>query len=88
MSELWIYYRRPSSLVRYRHGGAAAFDPVMRSPLAKAVGHGGAGEPGDDHKILQFPLPPQAPRPQPSVKPRQRRMKPSKPKPKPKKRDS
>jgi len=80
MSELWIYYRRPSSLVRYRHGGAAAFDPAMRSPLAKAVSHGGSGEGGDDDKILQFPLPPQAPRPQPSAK--RRRLKPSKTKPK------
>jgi len=86
MSELWIYYRRPSSLVRYRHGGAAAFDPVMRSPLAKAVVPGGAVEYGDDDKILQFPLPPQAPRPQRSVKRRRGRMKP--PKPKPKKRDN
>lgn len=86
MSELWIYYRRPSSLVRYRHGGAAAFDPAMRSPLAKAVGHGGSGEPGDEHKILQFPLPVKAPRPQRAAKPRRRRVKPAKAKPK--KRDS
>ena len=26
MAELWVYDRRPSSMVRYRHGGAAARD--------------------------------------------------------------
>ena len=84
MSELWIYHRRPSSLVRYRHGGAAAFDPAMRSPLAKALGHAGGGD-SDDDKILQFPLPTQAPRPQRAVK--RQRQRPKSSKPKPKKRD-
>ncbi len=84
MSDLWIYHRRPSSLVRYRHGGAAAFDPAMRSPLAKAVVQAAAVEPGDDEKILQFPLPPQAPRPPRSSKRRRGRVKSTKPK----KRDS
>ena len=40
MSDLWIYRRRPSSLTRYRHGGAAAFDPAVRSPLVSAVAVG------------------------------------------------
>jgi hypothetical protein len=80
MSDLWIYYRRPSGLTRYRHGGAAAFDPAMRSPLAVAPSHGSAIESGDDSKILQFPLPAQASRTQRSSKPRRRRPKPQKPK--------
>ena len=90
MSDLWIYHRRPSSLTRYRHGGAAAFDPIIRSPLVKAVVH--SGESGDDKKILQFPAPAPAtpaPRPQRSAKPRHGRPKPPGPKKpkKPKKRD-
>ncbi len=87
MSDLWIYYRRPSSLVRYRHGGAAAFDPAVRSPLAKAVAPLTVFESGDDEKILQFPLPPQAPRPRRAAKRRRGRLKPVKPK-KPTKHDS
>lgn len=88
MSDLWIYYRRPSSLTRYRHGGAAAFDPIVRSPLAKAVVHAG-GESGDSEKILQFPTPAAAPRPQRATKPRRARPKPPAPKKpdKPKNRD-
>ena len=87
MSDLWIYRRHPSSLTRYRHGGAAAFDPIIRSPLAKAVVHG--GDSGDDDKILQFPSPVPAPRPQRSAKTRRARPKPPAPKKpkKPKKRD-
>jgi hypothetical protein len=84
MSDLWIYHRRPSSLTRYRHGGAAAFDPAVRSPLAKAPSHGDIIGSGDDTNILQFPLPTQASRPQRSAKPRRRRPKP----PGPKTRDS
>ncbi len=80
MSDLWIYYRRPSSMARYRHGGAAAFDPAVRSPLAAPPSHGGAIDSGDDDKILQFPLPTPASRPQRSAKPRRRRPKPQKPK--------
>lgn len=85
MSDLWIYRRRPSSMTRYRHGGAAAFDPIMRSPLAKAVVQG--ADSADENKILQFPTPVPAPapasRPQRSTKPRRRRPK----TPAPKKRD-
>lgn len=81
MSDLWIYHRRPSSLIRYRHGGAAAFDPAVRAPLAKAAVQGGVVESGDDDKILQFPLPTPMSRPQRSAKPRRRRPKPPKPKP-------
>ncbi len=70
MSELWVYHRRPSSLARYRHGGSAAFDPAVRSPLVRAVAPiGPAGR--DDPKVLQFPAP--APRAKPSEKPRRGR---------------
>ena len=80
MSDLWIYHRRPSSMTRYRHGGAAAFDPVMRSPLARAVVQTAVAESADENKILQFPAQIQAPRPQRAAKPRRRRPKPPGPK--------
>jgi hypothetical protein len=85
MSDLWIYRRRPSSLARYRHGGAAAFDPAMRSPLVNAVAIGGVAHNRDDNKILQFPTPapttPSTPaRPKRSEKPRRVRPKPVPPK--------
>ena len=91
MSDIWIYRRRPSSLVRYRHGGAAAFDPAMRSPLAGATvytGTGAALAPAaqEDEKILHFPAPRPAARPKRGDKPGPRRPKPPKPKT-PKKRD-
>lgn len=54
MSDLWIYRRRPSSLARYRHGGAAAFDPAVRSPVAGVVVVN-AGPSRDEEKILYFP---------------------------------
>lgn len=60
MSDLWMYRRRPSSLARYRHGGAAAFDPAVRSPLAGVVAVN-AGPFRDDEKILYFPSPQPAP---------------------------
>ena len=85
MSDLRIYRRRPSSLARYRHGGAAAFDPAMRSPLVSAIAIGGVAHSRDDNKILQFPTPaPAAPstpgRPKRSEKPRRARPKPVPPK--------
>lgn len=88
MAELWVYHRRPSSLVRYRHGGAAAFDPAMRSPLARPVAYSGTPAARDDDKILQFPSPNS--RPRRSEKPRPARPEPAKTKKtkKPKKRDS
>lgn len=62
MSDLWIYFRRPSSLIRYRHGGAAAFDPALRVPLAADAVLTGTGTvlqplPREEEKILQFPGP-------------------------------
>jgi len=33
MSNLWIYFRRPSSVVRYRHGGDTAIYPIMKQPI-------------------------------------------------------
>ena len=89
MSDIWIYRRRPSSLVRYRPGGAAAFDPAMRSPLAAPAALTGtatalAPTAREDEKILPFPAPKPASRPKRGGKPRRRRMKPSDPK----KRDS
>ncbi|MDH3230778.1 MAG: hypothetical protein OEN55_13385 [Alphaproteobacteria bacterium] len=89
MSDIWIYRRRPSSLVRYRHGGAAAFDPAMRSPLADATVYTGtdaAVVPAarEEEKILHFPTPKPAARPERGDKPGPRRPKP----PKPKRRDS
>jgi hypothetical protein len=33
MSNLWIYWRRPSSVVRYRHGGESAVYPVLHQPI-------------------------------------------------------
>jgi hypothetical protein len=86
MSDLWIYRRRPSSLTRYRHGGAAAFDPAVRSPLVSAAVVN-ASPALDDGKILQFPAPaaPTGPtRPKRADKPRRGRAKPTPPK----KRDS
>ena len=85
MSDLWIYRRRPSSLARYRHGGAAAFDPAVRSPLVNAVAVGGGSHSRDDNKILQFPSPapakPTAPaRPKRAEKARRARPKPVPPK--------
>jgi hypothetical protein len=89
MSDLWIYSRRPSSLTRYRHGGAAAFDPAVRSPLVNAVAISGVLHGRDEEKILQFPTPapatPSGPaRPKRADKPRGGRAKPTPPK----KRDS
>lgn len=85
MSDLWIYRRRPSSLARYRHGGAAAFDPAARSPLVNAVAVGGIAQGRDDEKILQFPSPAPAAsssttRVKRSEKPRRVRAKPMPPK--------
>lgn len=84
MSDLWIYRRRPSSLTRYRHGGAAAFDPAVRSPVTGAVVVN-AGPGRDEEKILQFPSPVQAvpsgpTRPKRADKPRGGRAKPIAPK--------
>lgn len=89
MSDLWIYHRRPSSLTRYRHGGAAAFDPAVRSPLVNAVAVSGILNGRDEEKILQFPVPaPAVPvgpaRPKRADNPRGGRAKPTPPK----KRDS
>ncbi|MDH5558883.1 MAG: hypothetical protein OEZ03_16155 [Alphaproteobacteria bacterium] len=89
MSDLWIYRRRPSSLTRYRHGGAAAFDPAVRSPLVNAVAIGSGSLGRDEEKILQFPSPvpavPSGPiRAKRADKPRGGRAKPTLPK----KRDS
>ena len=89
MSDLWIYRRRPSSLTRYRHGGAAAFDPAVRSPLVSVIAVGAVSLGRDDEKILYFPVPaPAAPsgsaRPKRGGKPRGGRAKPTPPK----KRDS
>jgi hypothetical protein len=33
MSNLWIYFRRPSSVVRYRHGGDTAIYPMVKQPI-------------------------------------------------------
>ena len=33
MSNLWIYLRRPSSVVRYRHGGESAIHPMLKQPI-------------------------------------------------------
>ncbi len=33
MSNLWIYFRRPSSVVRYRHGGNTAIYPMLKQPI-------------------------------------------------------
>lgn len=81
MSDIWIYRRRPSSLTRYRHGGAAAFDPAVRSPLARGVVIAAPSETSEDEKILQFPAA-AAPnqRPKRSDKPRRGRAKPKAPK--------
>ena len=82
MSDLWIYRRRPSSLTRYRHGGAAAFDPAMRSPLVSAAVVNAAPV-RDDEKILQFPAPATpagSTRPKRADKPRRGRAKPIPPK--------
>ena len=33
MSNLWIYWRRPSSVIRYRHGGESAIYPLLEQPI-------------------------------------------------------
>lgn len=33
MSNLWVYSRRPSSVVRYRHGGESAIYPMLKQPI-------------------------------------------------------
>ena len=33
MSNLWIYWRRPSSVVRYRHGGESSIYPMLKQPI-------------------------------------------------------
>ena len=33
MSNLWIYWRRPSSVIRYRHGGESAIYPLLKQPI-------------------------------------------------------
>ena len=33
MSNLWIYWRRPSSVVRYRHGGVSSIYPMLKQPI-------------------------------------------------------
>lgn len=80
MSDLWIYRRRPSSLARYRHGGAAAFDPAVRSPLVNAVAVGGLSQARDDDKILQFPTPAQ---PSSTARPKRSEKKQRRARPKP-----
>ncbi len=85
MSDLWIYRRRSSSLTRYRHGGAAAFDPVMRPLLAGEhviTSTGALLQPAvrDENKILQFPGPKSTARKKRGDKPRTAgRAKPDKP---------
>jgi hypothetical protein len=83
MSDIWIYRRRPSSLTRYRHGGAAAFDPAVRSPLARAIAVAAPSETSEDEKILQFPSASASAlnqRPKRAGKPRRGRAKPKPPK--------
>ena len=38
MSNLWIYWRRPSSVVRYRHGGESAIYPMLKQPIVGSQG--------------------------------------------------
>ena len=38
MSNLWIYWRRPSSVVRYRHGGESAIYPMLKQPIVGSPG--------------------------------------------------
>lgn len=86
MSDLWIYRRRSSSLTRYRHGGAAAFDPALRPLLAGENVLTGAGAllrpvVPEGEKILQFPGPKSTARKKRENKPRAAaRAKPAKPK--------
>ncbi len=77
MSNLWIYWRRPCCIVRYRHGGEGALYPVIKQPLVGNVltAQGGAvatavpveATPVRENNILHFPKPSQraasAPRP-------------------------
>lgn len=69
-------------MARYRHGGAAAFDPAMRSPLVRPVPFAGGAATREGQNVLQFPSP--NTRPKRSEKPRVARPKPAAPK----KRDS
>ena len=36
MSNLWIYWRRPSCIVRYRHGGESALFPLLKQPTVES----------------------------------------------------
>ena len=62
MFELRLYNRRPSCLVRYRHGGDAAIAPTgQRSVVDVATAKTGTGDitvpadAPDSGKVLQFP---------------------------------
>ena len=64
MSSLWVYWRRPSCIVRFRHGGEAALYPVIKQPMVGTLetalaAPGGAAQtepaaPIEDN-ILHFP---------------------------------
>jgi hypothetical protein len=62
MFELRLYNRRPSCVVRYRHGGYAAIVPMgQRSVVDVATAKTGTGdvaiatEPSETAKVLPFP---------------------------------
>jgi hypothetical protein len=66
MSNLWIYWRRPSLAIRYRHGGETAVYPALQQPIvgmrktAEAAIVASSGLPkAPNHRennILDFPL--------------------------------
>ncbi|MDP6389810.1 MAG: hypothetical protein QF654_07965 [Alphaproteobacteria bacterium] len=37
MSSLWVYWRRPSCIVRFRHGGESALYPSIKQPLVGTI---------------------------------------------------
>jgi len=38
MSNLWIYWRRASSVIRYRHGGESAIYPMLKQTIVGSQG--------------------------------------------------
>ncbi len=68
MFELRLYNRRPSCLVRYRHGGFAAIVPLVQRNIVEVAGaKTGTGDvavsndPPDTTNVLPFPGQPERP---------------------------
>jgi hypothetical protein len=43
MADVWIYQRRFSCAVRYRHGGSSALHPLMNVTIVESINAAGTG---------------------------------------------